>query len=265
MSNIKFKCPQCQAILQADDSDAGWSITCTGCHTQVEVPSTKEASDQIDTEVITKRGRASSEHVEPEVYREIKSMTLRDSRKARAILKKVIQLLTATEKIKYICMASRPILPFMKGDTVVLTNRRFMLFHPRLFGRLDFSDYIWRDLEWVHLREGFFRAGIPFKTITGKIYHAGRLPKMQARKIYSIAQEMEERVREERRMRKMEEDRAASGGVIIQGGMPMVQGHSLQNEDDCVHKLKQLKQMLDEGLISGGEYEAKRQAILLKM
>jgi len=262
MSNIKFKCPQCQAILQTDDDNAGWSISCTKCNAKVIVP---ETSDQLETKVSTKRESA-SEHVEPEVYRAIKHMDRpRDARRARVILEKVIQLVTASEKVRYICVASRPIIPFMNGDTVVLSNRRFFLFHPRLFGRLDFRDYIWRDLESIHLNEGVYRAGISLKTMKGEMYRAERLPKIQARKVYAIAQEMEERVLEERRKRKMEEDRAASGGVTIQGGIPSLQGSSQQNEDDYAYKLRQLKKMLDEGLISGGEYEAKRQSILSNM
>ena len=48
---------------------------------------------------------------------------------------------------------------------------------------------------------------------------------------------------------------------MIQGGSPGGQS----TPDDPVQKLKQLKEMADAGLISAGEYEAKRQAILARM
>jgi Short C-terminal domain len=57
----------------------------------------------------------------------------------------------------------------------------------------------------------------------------------------------------------MEESRAAAGGVVINGlgGGPQ--------QDDPMAILGKLKQMLDAGLISQGEFDAKKTDLLAKM
>jgi hypothetical protein len=120
-------------------------------------------------------------------------------------------------------------------------------------------------LKDARLKEGIMGSTINLQTVSGKVITVDYLPKPQARKVYSTAQEMEERVREERRLREMEETRAAAGGVVIQGGMTPGYGNPTSATEDPVQKLKQLKDMMDAALITQGEYEAKRQAILSRM
>ena len=180
------------------------------------------------------------------------------------IFSKVSGILTKDERITYISIQNKPIVN-VQPDAVVLTNRRFIVYRPKMFGRVDFEDYIWRDLNDANLKEGMMGSTITLHTVTGKIISIDYLPKPQARKVYSTAQEMEERVREERRLREMEETRAAAGGVVIQGGMTPGFGNPTSPTEDPVQKLKQLKDMMDATLITQGEYEAKRQAILSRM
>jgi hypothetical protein len=76
---------------------------------------------------------------------------------------------------------------------------------------------------------------------------------------------MEEWVREERREREMEEKRAAAGGIVLQGPVPAGSQQSSPVQEDPVKKLTQLKAMLDGGLITEAEYEAKKADILSRM
>ena len=94
------------------------------------------------------------------------------------------------------------------------------------------------------------------------------LPKTQARKVYAFAQQMEEFVREERRIRDMEEKRAAAGGINIAGmpGMNMAaQTSAPPPKEDPVQVLGKLKQLLDAGLITQQEYDTKKNDILSRM
>ena len=132
---------------------------------------------------------------------------------AAQVFEKVAQLLTAGEEIAYIAV-EKPLVS-LSPDSVVLTNKRFILYRPKLFGRVEFEDYIWRDLHSAELVEGVINSRFLVKTTEGLTLTVENLPKVQARKIYAFAQQMEEFVREERRVREMEEKRASAGGINI--------------------------------------------------
>ncbi len=182
------------------------------------------------------------------------------------VLKRVSQILTREEQILYIAVQNKPVVN-ISPDCVVLTNRRFIIYKPKMLGRADFVDYIWRDLNDAHLKEGLMGATLKIQTVNGRVFSIDYLPKAQARRLYSIAQEMEEEVREERRNRTIEEKRAAAGGVIFQGQVPAAaaQGLTEPATDDPMQKLKMLKQMSDEGLITAEEFDKKKAEILSRM
>jgi hypothetical protein len=104
-------------------------------------------------------------------------------------------------------------------------------------------------------------------TVRGTTVSIDYLPKRQARKLYSFAQEMEEKAREERRTREMEEHRASAGGIVLQGVTPFATppASAPSPASDPVAKLQQLKAMLDGGLITADEYNSKKADILSKM
>ena len=180
------------------------------------------------------------------------------------VFKRVSQILTREEEILYIAVQKKPIVN-IAPDCVVLTNRRFILYKPKLLGGASFVDYIWRDLHDAQLKEGIMGAVLTMLTVKGRRITVDYLPKAQARRLYAFAQEMEERVREERRKRAMEEQRAAAGGITIQGGPPTISTQAPAAPEDPVQKLKQLKEMMDASLITEAEYEAKKAEILSRM
>jgi len=182
-----------------------------------------------------------------------------DPNQVVTVLNKVKQILTSGEEVVYVAV-QKPLMS-LSPDSIILTNKRFIVYHPTLLGGASFQDHIWRDLHDARLNEGIINAAITMRTIQNQIISIESLPKAQARRLYSFAQEMEEKVREERRMREMEEKRAAAGGIILQGGLPTAAQAPAQQEDP-VQKLKKLKDMLDAGLITAQEYEAKKTDIL---
>jgi hypothetical protein len=180
------------------------------------------------------------------------------------VFKRVSQILTREEEIFYIAVQKKPVVN-IAPDCVVLTNRRFILYKPKLLGGASFVDYIWRDLHDAQLKEGIMGAVLTMLTVKGRRITVDYLPKAQARRLYAFAQEMEERVREERRKRAMEEQRAAAGGITIQGDPSTISTQAPAAPEDPVQKLKQLKEMMDASLITEAEYEAKKAEILSRM
>ena len=193
------------------------------------------------------------------------SAFLGDEQDPSAVAKMVAKakdLLTSGEQIEYIAVQKKPLVN-IAPDGILLTNKRFMIVRPKLLG-MTFQDYIWRDIGNVHMSEQMLTATITCAVTGGAPLKIDSIPKKQARKIYGIAQEKEERVREERRMRDMEEKRAAAGGITIAGP-----GHgsavAAPAADDPMAVLGKLKSMLEAGLIQPQEYEAKKAEILARM
>ncbi|MEN6435632.1 MAG: PH domain-containing protein [Anaerolineaceae bacterium] len=183
------------------------------------------------------------------------------------VFQRVSQILTSGEEIIYIAIQKKPVAN-LSPDAAVLTNKRFIIYRPKLLGGANFEDYIWRDLSNVKLEENLLGATISFHTTRGTMMTLDYLPKVQARKLYSFAQEKEEKVLEERRNRKMEEARAAAGGVFIQGQTPinsMPSSTSPVKSEDPLETLKNLKKMLEADLITKEEYDSKKAEILSKM
>lgn len=174
------------------------------------------------------------------------------------VYEKVKQLLTQGEEVLYIAV-QKPVTVDLSPDVVVLTNRRFMYYRPSLLGRAEFTDYIWRDLRSAELEEHVLRSTITFTAIGGERILIPNLVKEQARRLYSIAQEMEENVREELRLREMEEKRASAGGIVLQG---MPSGSTAAPAEEPMQALMKLKQLAEAGLITAEEYEAKKKEIL---
>jgi DNA-directed RNA polymerase subunit RPC12/RpoP len=266
MADIKFSCPHCGAHLEVDEQAAGMTVDCPHCNRSLVIPSPRPPDLPARPKVVGETIERLSDKVDAGAADVIKAFVSEQQEPAQVqvIFAKVSQVLTKEERIAYIAVQSKPVIN-VTPDAVVLTNRRFIVYRPKVLGRVDFEDYIWRDLADVRLKEGILGATITLQTLCGQKVEMDYLPKPQARRVYAIAQEMEERVREERRLRDMEEKRAAAGGVIIQGALPMPPGSPVGAAEDPVQKLKQLKDMLEAGLITQGEYEAKRQVILSRM
>jgi hypothetical protein len=152
-------------------------------------------------------------------------------------------------------------------DCIALTNKRIILIRPKTFGMtLDFKDFSWMSVADVHMKEEFFSATITIKTTTGQSDSMEDIPKAQARKLYRFAQEMEEAKREERRQRDLEDKRAmAGGGITINTPSMMPQAAPAAPAEDPMEKLTKLKSMLDMGVLTQAEFDAKKADILSKM
>ena len=188
-----------------------------------------------------------------------------DPQQVERIYDKVSQLLTRGEQVIYIAV-QKALTYDPTPEIVVLTNRRFMHYRQNLMGSAQFTDYIWRELKEAKLEEGVMRATLTLFAANGETLRIDNLVKEQARRLYAIAQEMEENVREELRLRAMEEKRAEAGGVYLPGMMGMAgAGSTAAPADEPLQALSKLKQLMEAGLISAEEFETKKKEILARL
>ena len=173
---------------------------------------------------------------------------------------KVKQLLTTDESISHIAVQKKYVAGSIP-DAVVLTNRRVIIYCPKMFGRVNFNDVGWRSIRNAHLEENLLGSTLSFRTTSGKFLKLSKLPKAVSRKLYAYAQEREEQVKEERRVRDLEEKRAAAGAVVMNAA-PGALGAPEASKEDPTERLQKLLQLKESGLITETEYDSKRAEIV---
>jgi len=189
-----------------------------------------------------------------------------DPKVIEKVLPKVQEYCTSNEEVQYIAVQKKTLGINFSPDCIALTNKRIILIRPKSFGlSLDFKDFSWMNVADVHMKEGVFAATITIKTTSGQTDSMEDIPKAQARRLYRFAQEMEESKKEERRQRDLEDKRAiAGGGITINTPSHQPQATAAPVEDP-MEKLTKLKSMLDLGVLTQEEFDAKKADILSKM
>lgn len=200
---------------------------------------------------------------------------LRDEQDPKAVEKvysRLTDLLTSGEEIIYIAVQKKPLVNILP-DCIAITNKRVLFFTPANLGlSIKFVDFVWKDIVDVYTKEEIIGAIFSVKTTNGAEMGVDYLPKVQARKLYQYAQERKEAEREARRQRELEEKRAESGAMQFehqaqaqtsasQISEPVVR-HEEVKPDVLTEKLKKLKTLFDNGLISQEEYNQKKLDLL---
>lgn len=242
---MKIECPNCKQKYEVEKEYSGQQLTCEKCQTVFSVPTNENKVEELEAQVNSFIDKITLDN--------------QDGPALRKIYDKAEKILTKHEVIEYIALQKK-ILFNISPDALVLTNRRIIVMQVGLLGTVKIWDVVWRELLDAQLKIGVFRSRIILSTTKGGKFITDIL-KLPASKAYGILQEQEERTAEERRQRAIEETRAKAGGVVI-NTPAMNQPTSGAAGQDNVAALKQLKEMLDAGLITPGEFEAKRQAIL---
>jgi len=190
-----------------------------------------------------------------------------DEAAIRKILPKVSELLTKDETIEYIAVQKKLVVN-ISPDAIVLTNKRFILVQPSLFG-MQFQDHPWREVKDVHMSEQMIGATLSCTTIAGKKISLESIPKKQARKVYSYAQGVEEQAYEKRQQLELDKMRASAGGVVVHAPAAApsapVAPQSAPPADDPLAALAQLKKLLAAELITEDEFAAKKAEILARL
>ncbi len=203
---------------------------------------------------------------------------LKDQQEPKAVEKvysRLNDLLNSGEEIIYIAVQKKPLVN-ITPDCVAITNKRIFFFTAANLGlSIKFIDFVWKDVIEVRIKEELLGAVFSVKTLNGAETSVDFLPKTQARKLYQYGQEREQAEREERRQRNLEEKRAASG--TIHADLPRFASTQNQPEtaapkpveeakpDELTAKLKKLKMLFDNGLITQEEYNQKKLDLLSEL
>lgn len=174
---------------------------------------------------------------------------------------RVREICTSGEEILYLAMQSKPIANF-SPDCVVLSNKRFIIYRVKMLGRVTFYDCLWKDSKNVHMKENILGAEISFESKSGRKETIDYLPKSQARKIYRIGQEMEEEAIASRRKMELEALQAGADKTVINKVISSTPQASSGGQEDILARMAKLKSLLDNGLISQDELQAKRSQLL---
>jgi hypothetical protein len=173
----------------------------------------------------------------------------------------IAKILTPNEELFYIALQNRMAIS-MHPNAVAATSNRVIVYDSKILGRASFVDFQWQDVANTRIEQGMLSSQFLVQTVDGRQAGLGELDKDQAKRLYGICQQLEQEWREKRRIREMEQARAASGGISI-GSLPAGSGTpESASAEDPVAKLAKAKAMLDQGLISEAEYDTLKAKIL---
>src|SRR6201985_712640 len=211
-----------------------------------------------------------------------------DPKAVEKVYTRLVDLLTPGEEIIYIATQKKPLVNILP-DCVALTSKRALFFTPANLGlSIKFIDFVWKDIIDVSIKEEIIGAVFMLKSANQAEMGVDYLPKVQARKLYQYAQERKEEEREARRQRELEQKRAESGSFNFDSRTPPHQPepqpeiqlhnepaviatpisiapppvHEEPKKDELTEKLKKLRMLFDNGLISQEEYNAKKLELL---
>jgi len=210
-----------------------------------------------------------------------------DPKTVEKVYLRLADLITTGEEILYIAVQKKPLVNILP-DCIALTNKRVLFFTPANLGlSIKFVDFVWKDIIDVYTKEEIIGAIFSVKTTGGAEMGVDYLPKVQARKLYQYAQERKESEREARRLRDLEEKRAESGAlqfetpaaattfqqathqIPVPESEPVFTQPAAHEEptptpkpDELTEKLKKLRMLFDNGLISQEEYNQKKLELL---
>jgi Short C-terminal domain len=148
---------------------------------------------------------------------------------------------------------------------VCATSGRFISLSRGVFGGYVPYDIRWQDLDDASISAGIFGASLTLTSLAsddlassgnaGRTVRIEGLRKEQAQQVYTLCQAQEQAWREKRRVRDLDELRAQSGGVNLSGALSGAAANLVAAGGDPTERLRQAKQMLDDGLITDAEYE----------
>lgn len=151
-----------------------------------------------------------------------------------SIPSQILEALTSDEEILYNFEK-----PFkLKALGLVFTNKRLIYYKPKSFG-IELEEHSWRDVHDISMEDD----EIEFEMIGDHEIEFEDIPKKHVREMYAIAKELKEN--------------AYAGPKII-----VTRTTAAPAQEDSVAKLKQLKDMVDAGLITQDEYDKIKSTIL---
>jgi hypothetical protein len=179
-----------------------------------------------------------------------------ESEEVQRAAAEVAKILTTNEEIYYIAMQN-PMAMSSAPDYVVATSNRVIFVDARVLGQVKLVDILWQDVKDSQVEQGMLSSAFQVIAVNDSVTRIGELEKEQAKRLYSICQQMDLDWREKRRVRGMEEERARAGGVYVNPDP----GTGSADENP-VARLARAREMLTQGLISETEFESLKARII---
>jgi hypothetical protein len=133
--------------------------------------------------------------------------------------------------------------PKMHPQKLIITNRRILIYKPGFIGS-ETEEYPFESIDKIDHKKGFIRSEIEIHT-HGKKIELDNISNDEAVKAISIIRQ------------NMQAHKTAQKTVVLQAPSAA--------SEDPVAKLRQLKEMVDAGLVSQDEYDKTKAAILARM
>ena len=154
---------------------------------------------------------------------------------------------------------------FRRRTAIAITSSRILTVQRGLLGGFKMADMQWKDLKDARLEQNILDAicgsNLAFDSLL--LGYAGiavdGVPSEAASGMYAKAQYEEQAWEEKRRVRGLEETRAASGGVTIGASDGTGGGAS---GDRMVEEIRKAKELLDSGAVSDAEFQEMKAKIL---
>lgn len=183
--------------------------------------------------------------------------------KARGIIGSTMM---ANEVIEVQDIQHRIFALFQRRSVVAITNHRIVIVRRGLLGGFKMSDIQWKDLADAridqNIADSICGSNLVFKHLdvrTGWMSVDGVHSDL-ARQIYARAQAEEQAWEEKRRVRAMEEVRAAAGGVVVHTAATAPAAEASGNK--FLADIQKAKAMLDAGVITEVEFQEMKAKIL---
>ena len=207
-----------------------------------------------------------------------------DPKAVEKVYSRLMELLPPGEDTLYIAVQKKPVVNLLP-DCIVVTNRRVLFFSATNLGfSITFVDFIWKDIADVNMKEEIIGAVFTIKTTKGAEMSVDYLPKIQARKLYQFSQECRENERKREELQKIQqtlppppapvekpiEQLFAPRPAPVEAPAPPPPAPTPeqvveQKPDELTEKLKKLKMLFDNGLISQEEYNQKKLELLSEL
>lgn len=180
--------------------------------------------------------------------------------------KKLVDTLMQGESLVAQGMQKRPFALFSRRKLVGVTNSRIIMISRGLLGGFTMEDFQWKDLHDAKISENVLPnlcgSNISFSAINQSISVPG-VENSAAMSIYKKAQAEEQAWEEKRRIRSLEERRAASGGMIVNTGQ-VNSGYESggKGSTSVTEEIEKAKKLLDSGAINDAEFQEIKSKIL---
>ena len=206
-----------------------------------------------------------------------------DPKAVERVLGKLNDMLSSNEELIYMAVQKKPAVNLLP-DCIAVSNKRMFYCEPGNFGiTMNFKDISWKSIKEVSFKEEFFGSKFICVPQQGENIVTEYVPKVQARKLYQVANEQLENFKEQQKRTELEEKRStaveavADEPVAIQQPVAVEENASFYTppaftpvptpiiedpEDETTLKLRKLKTLFDKQLITQEEYDAKKADIL---